>query len=177
MPFADATWVAPRYEGRPRSPREMRLTIEKVATQLCNEAGTPRKTLSRAAVSLLAALSWRDAAELRAAIARLLTVSASSTIQVKDVLAHVRFDVRSAHAAPAGTLRSARRQFERDYVALVLRHHHGRVGDAARALGIQRTNLYRKARQLGISVARPSAESQEAPGDVARHPSTDARTE
>ena len=54
---------------------------------------------------------------------------------------------------PAATLRAARRQFERDYVALVLRRHQGRVGDAARTLGIQRTNLYRKARQLGISVA------------------------
>lgn len=57
---------------------------------------------------------------------------------------------------PTATLRSARRQFEREYVSLVLRRYHGRVGEAARALGIQRTNLYRKARQLGISVARPS---------------------
>jgi DNA-binding NtrC family response regulator len=54
--------------------------------------------------------------------------------------------------APAATLRSARRQFEREYVALVLRRHRGHVGDAARALGMQRTNLYRKARQLGISL-------------------------
>lgn len=59
-----------------------------------------------------------------------------------------------AQQVPTATLRSARRQFERDYVSLVLERHHGRVGDAARALGIQRTNLYRKARQLGISVAR-----------------------
>jgi hypothetical protein len=29
----------------------------------------------------------------------------------------------------------------------VLIKHHGRVGDAAKALGIQRTNLYRKVRQ------------------------------
>jgi DNA-binding NtrC family response regulator len=56
--------------------------------------------------------------------------------------------------APSATLRSARRQFEREYVTLVLRRYHGRVGEAARALGIQRTNLYRKARQLGICVAR-----------------------
>ena len=63
---------------------------------------------------------------------------------------------RLSEQVPAATLRSARRQFERDYVTLVLRCHHGRVGDAARALGIQRTNLYRKARQLGISVAMTS---------------------
>jgi transcriptional regulator of acetoin/glycerol metabolism len=31
-----------------------------------------------------------------------------------------------------------------------LLRHHGRVGDAAKALGIQRTNLYRKVRQLNV---------------------------
>ena len=41
-------------------------------------------------------------------------------------------------------------RFERDYVAAVLQHHRGRMGDAARALGIERTNLYRKIRQLNI---------------------------
>jgi DNA-binding NtrC family response regulator len=71
-------------------------------------------------------------------------------IQLEDVLAHVRFDGALSPHAGAGTLRSARQQFERDYIAFVLQHHRGRVGDAARALGIQRTNLYRKARQLGI---------------------------
>lgn len=59
-------------------------------------------------------------------------------------------------SAPVATLRSARQQFERDYIVFVLRHYDGRVGDAARALGIQRTNLYRKARQLGISLAKPA---------------------
>jgi transcriptional regulator of acetoin/glycerol metabolism len=29
--------------------------------------------------------------------------------------------------------------------------HHGRVNEAAKALGIQRTNLYRKVRQLNVS--------------------------
>jgi len=33
----------------------------------------------------------------------------------------------------------------------VLERHNWRMSDAARALGIERANLYRKARQLGIS--------------------------
>jgi DNA-binding NtrC family response regulator len=65
--------------------------------------------------------------------------------------------------APAATLRLARQQFEREYVALVLRRHHGRVGEAARALGIQRTNLYRKARQLGIPMRHEQPRT--APGE------------
>jgi sigma-54-specific transcriptional regulator len=53
-----------------------------------------------------------------------------------------------------GTLKVARERFERNYIAAVIEHHRGRMGDAARTLGIQRTNLYRKARQLGIPIAR-----------------------
>ena len=45
-----------------------------------------------------------------------------------------------------------------DYIAAVVRQHHGRMGDAASALGIQRTNLYRKLRQL--SVMRHGRESK-----------------
>ncbi len=53
-----------------------------------------------------------------------------------------------------GNLRDARRQFERDYIASVLREHQWQMPQAARALGIERANLYRKARQLGIPLRR-----------------------
>jgi len=58
--------------------------------------------------------------------------------------------VDCALGGPSGTLREARERFERDYVASVLQHHRGRMGDAAQALGIERTNLYRKIKQLNI---------------------------
>ena len=65
---------------------------------------------------------------------------------------------RDATAAfvPVGSLRDARLRFERDYIAAVLQHHGWRMADAAQTLGIQRPNLYRKARQLGIPLARVS---------------------
>jgi DNA-binding NtrC family response regulator len=53
------------------------------------------------------------------------------------------------------SLREARRSFERSYILAVLEQHHWRVGAAARALGLQRPNLYRKARQLRITL-RPN---------------------
>jgi transcriptional regulator with GAF, ATPase, and Fis domain len=57
-----------------------------------------------------------------------------------------------AHQAPAiATLRSARTQFERDYITAALREHDWRVPDAARVLGVQSANLYRKMRRLRIS--------------------------
>jgi two-component system nitrogen regulation response regulator NtrX len=66
------------------------------------------------------------------------------------VLAQVRLDGSEIAAAGGTTLREARLRFERDYIAAVVRQHHGRMGEAAAALGIQRTNLYRKLRQLSV---------------------------
>jgi len=51
------------------------------------------------------------------------------------------------------SLRKARSRFERDYITYVLMRHNGCVTDAAKALGIQRTNLYRKIRQLNVSMS------------------------
>lgn len=131
----------------------------RVATRVAQiraDAQTGGKRLAPEAMALLAAIPWGDdLAELRDVLARLVAGVPREEIHLDDVLAHVRLEP----APPSGTLRSARRQFERDYIALVLRHHRGSVGEAARALGIQRTNLYRKARQLGISVAQPPDQS------------------
>jgi DNA-binding NtrC family response regulator len=78
-------------------------------------------------------------------------------IRLADVLSHISLDGAPSSFAIAGTLKTlkeARDQFEREYVAAVLRQHNGRMAEAATALGIQRTNLYRKVRQL--SVERPA---------------------
>jgi anaerobic nitric oxide reductase transcription regulator len=67
----------------------------------------------------------------------------------------VRFDGAEAMGRSRGTLRQARERFERDYVTAVLEHHKGRMGAAARELGIERTNLYRKIKQLNIRWKTP----------------------
>jgi transcriptional regulator with GAF, ATPase, and Fis domain len=64
-----------------------------------------------------------------------------------------RLTVRHAGPAP---LREARRLFERTYIVAVLEQHGWHVANAARALGLQRPNLYRKARQLQIDLRRSS---------------------
>jgi DNA-binding NtrC family response regulator len=77
-------------------------------------------------------------------------------IQVEHLLPAVQLDRAPAPFAPSGNLREARLRFEREYIAAVLQHHSWRMADAAATLGIQRPNLYRKARQLGIPIARLS---------------------
>ena len=117
------------------------------AEQLCET-----KTFSRAALSLLAALPWRgNAAELQALVQTLCRSSRRLVIQLDEVLQHASLESNSARMEAGVTLREARMQFERDCISAVLIKHQGRVNDAAKALGIQRTNLYRKVRQLNVS--------------------------
>jgi two-component system nitrogen regulation response regulator NtrX len=108
-----------------------------------------------AALTVLSALPWRrNTAELAGLVERLTSNGSSDVIRQEDVLAEVQLG--RAPLRPTGNLREARRQFERDYIASVLRDHEWHMPDAARALGIERANLYRKARQLGIPLRRGS---------------------
>jgi len=135
-----------------RRPDDLAAITAVLIETICRNAGLPLKKPTPMALTLLKACPWRgNTRELRTFLERVVLDAASETIQLEDLLAHVRLDGRPAPAAPTRELREARRQFEREYIAAVIRHHHGRMVDAARALGLQRTNLYRKIRQLGIA--------------------------
>ena len=120
--------------------------------QICASLGVPPKTLSRPALSLISALPWRgNAPEMRALIKNIVVgLQGGRGIGLDDVLVHVKLDAGSVVFANGGTLKEARARFERDYIVAILEQHHGRISEAARALGIQRTNLYRKMRSLRV---------------------------
>jgi len=122
---------------------------------VCASVRVPPKTLSRSALSLISALPWRgNGVELRTFIESVVTgLQGGRGIGLDDVLAHVRLDGGSVFSN-GGTLRQARARFEREYITAILEQHHGRISDAAKALGIQRTNLYRKIRSLRVSSGR-----------------------
>ena len=123
---------------------------------MCGVRRIPPKTLSRPALSLIAALPWRgNAVELRMMLEGIVSgLSGGKGIGLEDVLAHVRLDGGSVVFANVGTLRQARARFEREYIGHVLEQHQGRISEAAKALGIQRTNLYRKMRSLRVNVSK-----------------------
>ena len=116
------------------------------------------RTFTDAALALLAAVSWPgNLAELRDVIDRIVSSpSGAASIHVEQVLPALQLDRAPVSFVPSGPLREARQRFERDYIAAVLQHHGWRMADAAQTLGIQRPNLYRKARQLGIPLVRAS---------------------
>jgi DNA-binding NtrC family response regulator len=123
----------------------------------CAAEGRPSRTFTQAALALLGALTWPgNLAELRTAIERVVAESADDVIQIEHILPVLQLHRAQAPFVPSGNLREARQRFERDYIASVLQHHEWRMAPAAQALGIQRPNLYRKARQLGIPLVRVS---------------------
>ena len=126
-----------------------------VAAEAAAAGGVPVPSFSREALALLSALPWRrNFEELREVLDVLVVVADGRDVQLEDVLGHVPIERLWTRAPGAATLREARHHFEREYIASVLSRHRGRMDEAARTLGVQRTNLYRKVRQLGIGRSR-----------------------
>jgi DNA-binding NtrC family response regulator len=128
-----------------------------IAARIVSDVAGARKTPSftPAALTVLAAMPWTgNVDELRTTLTRVLRGIQGSTVRQEDLL-HLLpiapFQGVVGRVNPAVSLREARRRFEREYIAAVLEHHDWRMSDAARTLGIERANLYRKTRQLGIA--------------------------
>ncbi len=132
-------------------PQDIPLLAKHFLKEACVQHAIASKTLSRSALALMSALPWRgNAAELRGLIERLVALVPRGVILQEDVLQHLRFDDVQARGAGGGTLREARAQFEREFIASTLQRHQWRMESAAEELGMERTNLYRKMKQLSI---------------------------
>ena len=118
----------------------------------CDAGRVGPKRFSRAALAILGALPWRgNGREMAATIGAIVRSARHPVIQIEDVLEQTSLDNAAERPSDTLTLKDARARFEREYISRALIRHHGRVGEAARTLGIQRTNLYRKVRQLKVS--------------------------
>jgi DNA-binding NtrC family response regulator len=138
-----------------RRTADIPMLIGCVAAEAAAASGVAVPSFSREALALLAALPWRrNFDELREVLDVLVLVAEGAMVQLDDVLAHVPVERLWTRPPGAASLREARQHFEREYIAAVLSRHRGRMDEAARTLGVQRTNLYRKIRQLGIGRAR-----------------------
>jgi DNA-binding NtrC family response regulator len=128
-------------------PADMPAILERLVR---DGGGTPR-TFTQPALTVLSVLPWvHNIDELAGVLVKVLA-GAGAIVTQEDVLAHVPIDSAFSRWDLTASLREARRRFERDYIAAVLDQHQWRMSDAARALGVERANLYRKTRQLGIA--------------------------
>jgi two-component system nitrogen regulation response regulator NtrX len=120
------------------------------------ENGFKPKRLTPRATEFLSQLSWRgNVRELRNLMERLAVIVSRDGVTHRDVMEALHMT-----APPAGDdglpipLRVARSRFERQYILERLSANRGNLGQTAKELGIERTNLYRKMKQLGIGQGR-----------------------
>ncbi len=119
----------------------------------------PRR-LSPEALALLQEQPWKgNVRELRNVVERVLILSDADPIAPADVRAALPGATAAgapaarAGALPAdGALRELLDAYERDVIRERLRAHGGHVTNAARSLGLERSHLYKKCRQLGIDI-------------------------
>jgi two-component system nitrogen regulation response regulator NtrX len=109
------------------------------------------KRLSPRAVDLLIQMPWQgNVRELRNLMERLVVLVAKDVVGQQEVMDVLQMPgVRAEETNPL-PLRQARARFERQYILYRLTANRGNLGNTARELGIERTNLYRKMKQLGI---------------------------
>jgi two-component system nitrogen regulation response regulator NtrX len=92
--------------------------------------------------------------ELRNVIERLAILLRGDTIEAEDVQLGTRVAAPTEIATDL-TLKEARDAFEKQYILSRLKEFAGNVSRTADALGVERSNLYRKLHAYGITVERP----------------------
>jgi len=134
---------------------DVTLLAEHFLRTFAAEAGTRRKKLSSGAEAKLKAYHWPgNVRELRNVIERLAILLQNDTIDAEDIQLGARGAVASEIAADL-PLKEARDAFEKQYILTRLKEFAGNVSRTADALGVERSNLYRKLHAYGITVERP----------------------
>jgi two-component system nitrogen regulation response regulator NtrX len=115
--------------------------------------GRKPKDLTPPAIEALQAHSWPgNVRELRNLIERIVILNPQSRIEARHI--PLQLSRRTAAEKPAGrygSLQDVREAAERDYIQKKLEESNGNVSRAAELLGLERSNLYRKMRALGIA--------------------------
>jgi two-component system nitrogen regulation response regulator NtrX len=115
--------------------------------------GRRPSVLTRKALEILESYPWPgNVRELRNIMERLVIMKSRDKLDVFDLPEAILLrTVRSAAGREeAVSLQAAREKFEREFILQKLVEMKGSVSRAAHAMQVERSNLYRKMRQLGI---------------------------
>ena len=129
------------------------LLAEHFNNEFCKKSRRPVLKLSAAAKKKLLLHLWPgNVRELRNMMERLAYLSPGDTVEPDD-LAFVNSPRSDDDAiVPMDlSLTEASKHFQRDYIQRHIDRTRGNMTDAAGSLGLHRSNLYRKMRQLGMS--------------------------
>ncbi|HTP68223.1 MAG TPA: sigma-54 dependent transcriptional regulator [Dongiaceae bacterium] len=133
------------------------------AQQVAKQNGWKEKIFSAEAIEELRRYSWPgNVRELRNIVERLALLSSEDSVSLEDVrLALPGSDLSvsvstmgsDASVAPGqGTLEERMQVFEREVLLAEIRRNNFHMTNVAKALGLERSHLYKKCQQLGIDL-------------------------
>jgi len=149
--------VPPLRERADDIPRLVRHFLQEFST----EYGQKTKTIDDDALDLFVRYQWPgNVRELRNIIERLIIMVPTPVLRVQDVPPPINSsqpDLQTSAAQTGGrgwhnhaTLKDARSAFEREFIMQKLRENGSNVSRTADAIGVERSNLHRKIKALGI---------------------------
>jgi two-component system, NtrC family, nitrogen regulation response regulator NtrX len=134
---------------------EIPVLAEYFAAQVAAQNGWRPRHFSTESLELLKAYTWPgNVRELRNVVERVLLLSATETVVADDVEMALPALARgeTAPEAAIGTLSQRMESYEREVLVAELRRQHHHMTNTARALGLERSHLYKKCQQLGIDL-------------------------
>ncbi len=140
---------------------DVRLLADHFIREFTAEYGRRSKTVSSDAAAMLARYHWPgNVRELRNVIERVVIMAPGDIIEAAD-LSFLMAPVASERASPdvrTQPLFEARDAWERAYILKTLGECEGNISRTADVLGLERSNLYKKMRSLGIAPGRDREE-------------------
>jgi DNA-binding NtrC family response regulator len=127
------------------------------ARQVAAQNGWKEKLFSAEAIAALRKYSWPgNVRELRNIVERLVLLAAEDSISAEDVRLAIPGGAAASSSGSTetgqGTLLDRTEAFEREVLLGEIRRHNFHMTNVARALGLERSHLYKKCQQLGIDL-------------------------
>lgn len=130
--------------------KDIPLLLDHFLKLFSEENNIPLKRFSHAAVTYLTNYHWEgNVRQLKNMIEKIVVFSSSEIVSKSDVLSAIQTP-HAMTSVQSTNLREATEQFQREYILKVLLDNDWKMNLAAETLGIERTNLYKKMRSLGI---------------------------
>jgi two-component system nitrogen regulation response regulator NtrX len=129
--------------------QDIRLLAEYFLDDFCVRNNFKPKVIADDVYPLLESYAWPgNARELRNSIERMAILTTGERLTKESIPVEIRVQRDSA---PRSTVQEARASAEREYILRALEEASWNVSGAARALGMERTNLHKRIRALGIT--------------------------
>jgi two-component system nitrogen regulation response regulator NtrX len=130
--------------------------VEHFAAQVCAQNGWKLVEFSETAIEALQAYSWPgNVRELRNMVERLILLATGDQVNPATVEMALPAGSGAGDAlagSGSGPLADRVDAFERDAILAELKRYHSNVSAAAKALGLERSHLYKKSEHLGIDL-------------------------